>query len=86
MRERNQIKRLLEAFTNRVYLVKQYENKKNDMMKDEDRFASILDNPPSRDERSVFDNLRSDSYCPQVRPPDDLMFDLIKWKNEYLNR
>lgn len=83
-------RRVLEHFTDGVYLIKQYEERRNDIFADESKFFEIYQsnqgNPRSKRDNFVFDQPRASAYCPQVRPFDDLLFHLIQWKTDWIER
>lgn len=86
-------RRLLESFTNRVYLVKQYSGPLDpNLARDVQAFRSALDNdsiplyaPYDTATTPFFDDLSPPThtqYCSTVRPIDDLVFDLVRWRRE----
>lgn len=78
-------RRILENFVDGVYLIKDYENNQNDMIYDMGRFYEIFQNSKfSKSDSLAFDQKRNESYCPQVRPFDDLMFNLVRWKHDFI--
>ncbi|MGI0080502.1 MAG: BsaWI family type II restriction enzyme [Nitrososphaerales archaeon] len=84
----NKTRRLLESYMNGVYMIKQYGNKQDELMKDIGRFYELFQrSKPSgyqRQDTKVFDEGRpQDRYCRQVRAFDDLLFDLMEWKFKF---
>jgi hypothetical protein len=89
--ERNRIRTLVESFLDRVYIIKKYGVGGNDIVKDIERFHSVFERAESSGYRGiesfVFDDAKKKphaGYCKFVRPFDDLLFDLMKWKFEKL--
>lgn len=81
-------RRVLESYMDGVYMMKQYGNRKNDLVKDIARFYEVFQKSKhsayARQGSAIFDEGRkSGRYCKQVRPFDDLIFDLMKWKFEF---
>lgn len=80
-------RRLLESFTDGIYLVKRYENAQD---------PHLLQDVQTKQEQLragqnaiVFDDPtipNHTQYCPSVRPIDDLINDLRLWKAEVLKR
>lgn len=84
----NKTRRLLESYMASIYLVKRYENRKTDLIDDIGKFYEVFQRSKqagfTRQGSTIFDEGRkSGRYCRQVRPFDDLLFDLMKWKFEY---
>jgi hypothetical protein len=85
-------RRLLESFTDRVYLLKRYDGPDDErLFKDIEKFRSLFPNklplyPPSIIETNpIFDDPTipgHTQYCRGVRPFDDLVFDLLRWRIE----
>lgn len=85
-------RRLLESFMDRIYLLKAYEGPDDERILDDiETFRSLFPDelplyPPDMLETSpVFDDptiAGHTQYCRGVRPFDDLIFDLARWKRE----
>jgi len=89
--DRNRVRTLLESFLDRVYVMKKYGFENNDIIRDIDSFHSVLEKAAASGYRGVDSRVFDDSerrphagYCKLVRPFDDLLFDLMKWKFEKL--
>lgn len=72
-------RRLLESFTDRIYLINKYENPldtelASDILRKKDDPNVVAFHDPSR--------RRHTEYCHLVRPLDDLISDLRRWKAE----
>ena len=82
----NKARRVLEAYMDGIYMMKSYGGKsKNNLDSDLGRFYEIFQKSKQtgfkRQKSDVFDEGRKvDRYCKQVRPFDDLIFDLMRWK------
>lgn len=81
-------RRILESFTARTYLIKQYKFPTNPQL-DEDvaRFlAGLKDSTRSgRKDKPCFDDptvSNHTEYCPNVCPLDELYFDILRWRDE----
>ncbi len=79
---------MLESYMDGVYMMKRYEKKENDRTKDIASFYDIFQKSKQagykRQGSAIFDEGRKmGRYCKQVRPFDDLLFDLMKWKFEF---
>jgi hypothetical protein len=73
------IRRLLEAFCDRVYVMKQYIKDDNPLL------DSDIQRKKANPNSIVFDDVKLEKhtkYCHSVRPFDELINDLIKWKEE----
>jgi hypothetical protein len=84
----NKARRVLESYMDGIYMMKQYGNRKNDLIKDIARFYEVFQKSKQsgyvRQGSTIFDEGRKQGrYCKQVRPFDDLVFDLMKWKFEF---
>lgn len=81
-------RRILESFTARTYLIKQYKSLTNPPLdKDVARFlAGLKDSTRSgRKDRPCFDDPtvpNHTEYCPSVCPLDELYFDILRWRDE----
>jgi hypothetical protein len=76
-------RRILESFSDRIYLVKRYRNE-NDPDLDKD-IAIKAENLQKGNTSVVFDDVNipyHTKYCHSVRPLDDLLEDLRHWKIE----
>ena len=83
----NKARRLLESYMDSVYLMSRYGGSEDKLLEDINRFHYAFENSKSvgyqRQNTRIFDVERKDSaYCKQVRPFDDLLFDLMRWKFE----
>ncbi len=81
----NQTRRLLEHYMDSIYTINQYEGRANQLSRDIGDFYRVFEDSKQsgylRQNTRIFDNKRpSDRYCQQVRPFDDLLFDLMEWK------
>jgi hypothetical protein len=86
----NKIRTLLEGFCDRTYIIKKY-GKKYDIVKDIDAFYSVLEQAEAQNFRGITSRIFDDferkphaGYCDNVRPFDDLLFDIMHWKFEKL--
>lgn len=81
-------RRILESFTARTYLVKQYKSSTNPQLdKDVARFLGSLKDSTrsSRKDKPCFDDPTvpyHTEYCPSVCPLDELYFDILRWRDE----
>lgn len=86
-KEAKRARRLLEAFTDGVYLVKRYKSEKDPSLdRDIRRKKEVIG---TQHNIIVFDDPnipRHTQYCRSVRPLDDLIDDLKRWKMEYMDR
>ncbi len=79
-------RRLLESFTDGVYTIKQYKSHDSqELLHDLKEFEErdYLNKPKPR--RITFDDKKVENhteYCRSVRPFDDLIFDILRWKEE----
>ncbi|MXX21374.1 MAG: hypothetical protein F4Z46_06320 [Cenarchaeum sp. SB0667_bin_13] len=78
----------LEAFMDRVYIIKKYGNGHN-MMADISKFHDVFETMQSRGYRSqntqIFDEWHTPThagYCNKIKPFDDLISDIMLWKLE----
>lgn len=81
--ESTETRRLLESFSDRVYLVKRYRSQ-NDPKLDKD-IGTKMENLKKGVAEPVFDDASipyHTQYCHSVRPLDDLIDDLRRWKVE----
>ncbi len=75
-------RRLLESFVDRIYLIKPYQLEDNELNADIKRFRTQFGN---RNQNYIFDNPNYEhhtEYCLSVRPFDDLIDDLIRWRDD----
>ena len=86
----NKARRVLEHYMDGIYLMRHYSGADSTkaLSKDISRFHEVFEkSKPSgykRQNSAVFDEGRKSArYCKQVRPFDDLLFDLMKWKFEF---
>jgi hypothetical protein len=79
-------RRLLESFTDGVYTIKQYQSHDSrDLIDDLKRFKEGGLGNRAKKRRIVFDDYsvpNHTKYCQSVRPFDDLIFDILRWKEE----
>ncbi len=72
-------RRLLESFVDRIYIIKRYDKNSKELYIDIEKFKS-------KSERQIcFDTPNykfHTEYCASVRPFDDLISDLIRWKED----
>lgn len=85
------IRRLLECYVDRTYIIKKYEKVNNGILKDIDRFYPVLEKAEGQAYRNVESRIFDDyerkphaEYCKNIRPFDDLLIDIMKWKLEKL--
>jgi hypothetical protein len=81
--ESTETRRILESFSDRVYLVKKYASEDDPNL--EKDIATKKANLAKSDSSIVFDNTNTPfhtQYCHSVRPLDDLLDDLRHWKIE----
>lgn len=92
-KESSAARRLLESFTDGVYLIKKYKEVDDPILdKDIDRFMDYynrLEDKTSytRERTTFFDNPEykyHTEYCESVKPFDDLIFEIIRWKKKSL--
>lgn len=84
--ESTAVRRLLESFVDRVYIIKPYQLNSSELKNDIESFEKIIHN--KKRNKIYFDNPNSihhTKYCVSVRPFDDLIFDLFRWKEEIIN-
>ncbi|AFH50333.1 Hypothetical protein IALB_2630 [Ignavibacterium album JCM 16511] len=83
--ESTSTRRLLESFVDRIYIIKPYQLDDENLQRDIGLFRESL---PTRNQTTYyFDNPnhpQHTSYCLSVRPFDDLVIDLIRWKDDLL--
>jgi len=81
----------LETFTDRVYTIKRYSGVRDPQLAQDieafQEYLSSLQDKTSyaRSMTTYFDDPdhpNHTEYCQSVRPFDDLVFDIIRWKNE----
>lgn len=78
-------RRLLESFVDRIYIIKPYQPDDENLQRDITLFRESLNNRTQT--TYYFDNPvhpHHTSYCLSVRPFDDLVIDLIRWKDDLL--
>ena len=87
----NKIRTLLEGFCDRTYIIKKYSEHGYNIIKDIDAFYSVLERAEAQTFRGITSRLFDDferkphaDYCDNVRPFDDLLFDIMNWKFEKL--
>lgn len=76
-------RRLLESFVDKIYLIKQYQVDSQQLLDDINSFRNYINNP--NDHLIIFDNPEYEfhtEYCLSVRPFDDLIRDLLRWKKD----
>ena len=85
----NKPRRLLECFCDRTYIIKKYDEAHNGLIKDITSFYHIFEMAEAQAYRGnnskIFDDYERKphaEYCKNVRPFDDLMFDIMNWKFE----
>ena len=85
------IRRLLECFVDRTYIIKKYEKESNGILKDIDNFYGVFEKAEAQAYRNVDSKIFDDydrkphaEYCKNIRPFDDLLIDIMKWKFEKL--
>ncbi|MCX7610065.1 MAG: BsaWI family type II restriction enzyme [Ignavibacterium sp.] len=81
--ESTAVRRLLESFVDRTYIIKTYELNSIEIQKDIEKFSIALKKGTVKS--ICFDNPKHKyhtKYCVSVRPFDDLIFDIIRWKEE----
>lgn len=72
-------RRLLESFVDRIYVIKPYNEKSKELNLDMEKFNS------QSEKQICFDTPNykyHTEYCASVRPFDDLIFDLLRWKED----
>jgi hypothetical protein len=87
----NKTRRLLECFLDRVYILKKYDKVTDGIVKDIDTFYHVFEKAEAQGYRGInsgtfddYDRKPHAEYCNMVRPFDDLLFDIMKWKFEKL--
>jgi len=83
----NKIRSLFECFLEKVYIIKKYDKVNNGIVKDINDFRHIFEEAPNARgfEFLVFDDYKRKphaGYCGKIRPFDDLLFDIVKWKTQ----
>jgi len=81
--ESTEARRILESFSDRVYLVKKYKNENDSELEADINLKRK--HIKQGDSKPVFDNIDipfHTKYCHSVRPLDDLIVDLRHWKKE----
>jgi hypothetical protein len=80
-------RRLLESFTDGVYLIKQYASPEaKELEEDLKAFRSRMETSTGDADQPVFDNPthpQHTRYCESVRPFDSLVYEILKWKERY---
>jgi hypothetical protein len=80
-------RRLLESFTNGVYVIKKYESHESKVLaSDVQSFALRGLKRGSTAHKPIFDDPtypRHTRYCETVRPFDSLVFEILKWKERF---
>lgn len=84
-------RRLLEAYMDRVYIIKKYSVAGYDLAQDINRFRPAFQRAEAQHYTGIGSHIFDDierrphgEYCSRVRPFDDLLFDLMRWKYEAL--
>ena len=85
-------RRLLECFLDRTYIIKKYDKSTDyGIVADIDRFYRVFEKAEATayrgNESRIFDDYERKphaEYCKNVRPFDDLLFDIMNWKFEKL--
>lgn len=86
-------RRLLESFTDGIYLIKTYKGiddltLNNDLEMFSEYYNELSDKTSyARKRTNYFDNPEYEyhtKYCEGVRPFDDLIFEMIRWKEKSL--
>jgi len=87
----NKPRRLLECFLDRIYIIKKYDKVTNGIVKDIDKFYHVFERAEAQGYRGIDSGVFDDyerkphaEYCKMVRPFDNLLFDIMKWKFEKL--
>ncbi|WP_337871683.1 BsaWI family type II restriction enzyme [Ignavibacterium sp.] len=78
-------RRLLESFVDRIYIIKPYNLNDQELQQSITSFKHTNFN--QKENQYYFDNPNHPhhtKYCLSVRPFDDLIFDLLRWKNDLL--
>jgi hypothetical protein len=81
-------RRILESFTARTYIIKQYKSPENPQLeKDVRRFLKEFNDSTRISRRAMpcFDDPHVPNhtdYCPSVCPLDELYFDALRWRDE----
>jgi hypothetical protein len=84
----NKIRRLFESFLERAYIIKKYDRVNDGLVKDIDSFCRVFGKDVATRkgiEPIIFDDNKRKpraGYCTNIRPFDDLLFDIIRWKSE----
>lgn len=77
-------RRLLESFVDKIYIIKPYKENSEDLNNDINNFLEYFSIDKKR--KKIFldnsDHKYHTEYCISVRPYDDLIYDIIRWKNE----
>lgn len=85
--ESTSTRRLLESFVDRIYIIKPYNL---DDLELQENISSFRKSMLSKNRNNYFfDNPNHPShteYCLSVRPFDDLIFDLLRWRDEMLTQ
>lgn len=89
--ESTSARRLLESFTDRIYTIKNYQSTDDPQLKsDIESFKTFFEQLNDFEiltmkSTTYFDNPNYEyhtTYCQKVRPFDDLIFDILRWKIE----
>jgi len=87
----NRTRRLLESFLDRVYVIKKYDVENNDIIEDVGKFYPLFEKAEASAYRGLQSKVFDDSgrephagYCQMIRPFDDLLYDIMRWKFEKL--
>lgn len=76
-------RRLLESFVDKIYIIKPYNLQDQQLQFDITSFKKTISN--QKNEQYYFDNPEHPhhtEYCLSVRPFDDLIMDLLRWKDD----
>ncbi len=87
----NKPRKLLECFLDRIYIIKKYDQVNNGIVTDIDTFYHVFERAEAQGYRGIESRIFDDyerkphaEYCKNVRPFDDLLFDIMNWKFEEL--
>ena len=88
----NKPRKLLECFLDRTYIIKKYDKINDGIIKDIDKFYHVFERAEAQAYRGIESRIFDDyerkphaEYCKNVRPFDDLLFDIMNWKFEKLS-
>jgi hypothetical protein len=76
----------LESFVDRIYIIKPYSLNEKEI--EQDIASFVFSKERHKDINYIFDNPNHPfhtKYCLSVRPFDDLVFDLLRWKDDLLH-